>query len=293
MTSLQKNYKNTPCNDFIFQKIFAKKGNEEMLTEILEEVLEIKINKIEIDREVTLERELEKEKYGRIDIKATINEDGIVNCEMQVEDNKNMIERTLFYGTKLYAQDLKESEQYESHKKVIVISILAYNLFEDGDYMVSGRMRRDDTKEILTNNLQLYYIQLPKFLKQDDKKRKKLSNWLHFIIQDKKGVKIAMKENDKIAKAQKQLEEILSDPEVRRGIERREEAKTLEVLDFNCAWFGGKAEGEKEGIEKNKIEIAKKMLEKGMSIKQIEDITELTEKEIKKLQKDKEQDTER
>ena len=56
MRSLQKNYKNSPRNDFIFQKIFAKKGNEEMLTEILEEVLGIKINKIEIEREVTLER---------------------------------------------------------------------------------------------------------------------------------------------------------------------------------------------------------------------------------------------
>ena len=98
-----------------------------------------------------------------------------------------------------------------------------------------------------------------------------------------------MKENDKIAKAQKQLEEILSDPEVRRGIERREEAKTLEVLDFNCAL----ERGEKKGIEKEKIEIAKEMLREGMEIEQIERITKLTQKEIEKLQKDEEKDNER
>ncbi|HPO50859.1 MAG TPA: hypothetical protein PLO89_11085, partial [Spirochaetota bacterium] len=47
----------------------------------------------------------------------------------------------------------------------------------------------------------------------------------------------------------------------------------------------GKIEGEKIGIEKGKIETAKKMKQKGFDPKTISDITGLTENEIEKLQK--------
>ena len=45
----------------------------------------------------------------------------------------------------------------------------------------------------------------------------------------------------------------------------------------------GFEEGENSGIEKNKIETARKMLEKNMEIEDIIDITGLSEEEIKKL----------
>ena len=46
----------TPQNDFLFQKIFASSGNEDMLQEILEEILEIKINNINITNEYTINK---------------------------------------------------------------------------------------------------------------------------------------------------------------------------------------------------------------------------------------------
>ena len=60
----------TPQNDFLFQKIFASKGNEDMLQEMLEEILNIKINNINITNEYTLEKMYKDTKGGRIDLKA-------------------------------------------------------------------------------------------------------------------------------------------------------------------------------------------------------------------------------
>ena len=64
----QKELLMTPRNDFIFQKIFAKKENEEMLKELLEGILEIKINKIKAVKEMTMDKMLKKDKGSRIDI---------------------------------------------------------------------------------------------------------------------------------------------------------------------------------------------------------------------------------
>jgi predicted transposase/invertase (TIGR01784 family) len=47
----------------------------------------------------------------------------------------------------------------------------------------------------------------------------------------------------------------------------------------------GKAEGEKAGIEKTKIEMAKKMLIKGEPIEKIMEYSELTEAEIREIEK--------
>lgn len=42
--------------------------------------------------------------------------------------------------------------------------------------------------------------------------------------------------------------------------------------------------GEKSGEKKKQLEIAKRMLKKGKDIKEIIELTELTEEEIKKIQ---------
>ena len=144
-------------------------------------------------------------------------------------------------------------------------------------------MRRDDNYEVITDKIQLYYLQLPKFLKQKEKKKNKLAQWLYFISQqDKEGLSMAIEENDKVAKAQKQLEEILSDEGIVEVLEMRLKTK----LDKNTALDNAKKQGLEQGLEQGlkqgKKETAKNMLKKGFSINDIIEITGLTEEEILK-----------
>ena len=84
-------------NDFIFKKVFGKKGNESILKDLLEAILKIKIEKIEIQAEVELERELIDDKTGILDIEATIDDSTVIDIEMQMQNQYNMKERTLYY----------------------------------------------------------------------------------------------------------------------------------------------------------------------------------------------------
>lgn len=68
--------------DYIFKRVFGKKGNEDLLKDLLESILEIKIQKIEVIIGPEVEKIRVEDKLGVIDLKATINENTTVDIEI-------------------------------------------------------------------------------------------------------------------------------------------------------------------------------------------------------------------
>ena len=204
-------------NDYIFKKIFAKKGNESILKDLLHSILQIKIKSLEVMADTNLERELESNKLGILDIKARIDNETIVNIEIQIINRYNMIERTLFYWSGLYYNVLQKGEDYKEIKKVIAINILDYNEFEEGPYHEIAKLRREYLYKILTDKIEIHFIQIPKFKKQRKDMKTKLDMWMDFISQiDEKEVKNAMSKNKEIKKAQEEYEYLTGDEAERR-----------------------------------------------------------------------------
>ena len=90
-------------------------------------------------------------------------------------------------------------------------------------------------------------------------------------------------ENVEIKEAKKQLDEIKKSKYEQELAEYRMkellDKKAIEEYGFDS----GMEKGIKQGINKEKIEIAKKLLKKGTPIEEIIELTELTEEEIKNL----------
>lgn len=76
-----------PTNDYIFKRLFSKKGNEDILKDLLEGILEIKIEEVEVMQEVELERINIRDKTGVLDIKAVIDKKTTIDIEMQIKMN--------------------------------------------------------------------------------------------------------------------------------------------------------------------------------------------------------------
>ena len=142
-----KNVELQLTNDYIFKRLFSKKGNEDILKDLLEGILEIPIEKVEVMQEVELERVDIKDKLGILDIRAIINENITVDIEMQMVDEKNMIERTLFYWAGLYYTGLKRGQDYKLNNKVITINILMYNIFKKENYHTIATIRDNENNE--------------------------------------------------------------------------------------------------------------------------------------------------
>jgi len=293
---MNKNVELQLTNDYIFKRLFSKKGNEDILKDLLEGILEIPIEKVEVMQEVELERVDIKDKLGVLDIKAIINESTTVDIEMQIADEKNMIERTLFYWSGLYYTGLKRGQDYKLNNKVITINILMYNIFKEEKYHTIGLIKERESNRKITDKLEIHFIELPKFLKSKEIGNKKLRQWLDFICNKRKGeIEMAVKENEKIAKASQEWEYLRGDEAVKRMAFLKEKWER----DWNSSMRSAKEigmekgikEGIKEGIKKGKKEgkieekkeIAIKMIHEKIDEEIISKVTNLSLDEIEKL----------
>ena len=285
-----------PTNDYIFKRLFSKKGNEDILKDLLEGILEIKINQVEVMQEVELERINIKDKIGIVDIKAIVDEKTTVDIEMQIKNEYNMIERTLFYWAGLYYTGLKSRDKYKENNKVITINLLRFNIFKEPNYHIVGKIKEKESNKILTDKLEVHFIELPKFLKTNEGGSKKLRQWLEFICYEREeGVKMAVKENKKIAKAEQEWEYLKGDEAVKRMAFLREKwerdwisnIEGAKEVGFGVGMNKGRKEGRKEGKKEGKTEeqerIALEMLKQGLKDEMIIKITKIKKEKLEKL----------
>ena len=272
-------------NDIIFKAFFSRKGNEEFLIDFLEALLNIKIKEIKVKEEVNIEQLSVEEKGGRLDLQAKLNDGIIVNIELQMKNHFNIEERTTFYSSKVISRETKRGSNYNDISKVIMINILGYNLLEFEEYISETMIVLEKHRDYeMLDGIKWYFIELPKFRKQNPDMNEKINQWLSFIDDwNMEAVKMAESKNDTLRKARKEMEYLTGDAAIRRMAELREKWEMDYESGIDCAEKRGIRKGIRKGIENEKIEIAKKLIEKGMTISEIIEITGLSEEIIEKL----------
>ena len=293
----------SPKLDVVFQALFGEVGNESITKGFLETILERKIDSIDLSRNPILRREFKDEKLGVLDIIAKLDENEICNIELQIADKKNIIERILYYWSRLYSRQIKLGEDYKILQKAIVILITDFKIenLEELDYHSRWKIMEDKQgkKIILTQKLEIDIIELPKIIGKE-KEQDNLLDWLYFLENPKsERVTEKMKENENLKEAVKKLDNLSEDEKMQRIADLRQKAIMDEKAIYEKGLEVGIEKGMKEGIQrgiekgiekgimegsqKEKIEIAKKMLELKIDKETIAEATGLTEQEIEKI----------
>ena len=141
-----------PTNDFVFKKLFGEEKNVDILKDLIQAILpEMKIAKIVVNKDVSLERKMITDKLGILDVVATLNNNTKINIEMQVENLHNTVERSVFYQSGLYQESLTKGMQYTQVFKTIGIWITNYDVFKEGPFHEIARLKRDYENIILTD----------------------------------------------------------------------------------------------------------------------------------------------
>ena len=273
----------SPKLDVVFQALFGEVGNESITKGFLETILERKIDSIDLSRNPILRREFKDEKLGVLDIIAKLDENEICNIELQIVDKKNIIERILYYWSRLYSRQIKSGEDYKILQKAIVILITDFKIenLEELDYHSRWKIMEDKQgkKIILTQKLEIDIIELPKIIGKE-KEQDNLLDWLYFLENPKsERVTEKMKENENLKEAVKKLDNLSEDEKMQRIADLRQKA----IMDEKAIYEKGLEKGIMEGSQKEKIEIAKKMLELKIDKETIAEATGLTEQEIEKI----------
>ena len=289
----------SPKLDVVFQALFGEVGNESITKGFLETILERKIDSIDLSRNPILRREFKDEKLGVLDIIAKLDKNEICNIELQIVDKKNIIERILYYWSRLYSRQIKSGEDYKILQKAIVILITDFKIenLEELDYHSRWKIMEDKQgkKIILTQKLEIDIIELPKIIGKE-KEQDNLLDWLYFLENPKsERVTEKMKENENLKEAVKKLDNLSEDEKMQRIADLRQKAimdekaiyeKGLEIgleKGIQRGMEKGIEKGIMEGSQKEKIEIAKKMLDLKIDKETIAEATGLTEQEIEKI----------
>lgn len=235
-----------------------------------------------------LRRENLKDKMGILDVLVKINQEEYCNVEMQIVEKDRLIERILYYWSRIYGKNLKEGDDYVELKRTIEVLIVNFEIKRLRRLKYHSKWKiieEEDRNVILTEHLELHIIELPKIYRiRKKEEEQELVKWLNFIENpESKKVGEYMKENKEMKEAKERLEIMSEDERMQILAELRLKAIRDEKAVERFGYNKGIEKGIKQGKKGEKKEMARKMKEKGVKIPFIQEITGLTIEEIELL----------
>jgi len=164
-------------SDVLFKSLFVK--YPDLLKRLVSELLSIKYESIEQFEITNPDMPPEKlgDKFCRLDINMTV-EGQRVDLEIQVENEGDYPERSLYYWAREYSSALGEGDDYSKLPRTVIINIVYFKLFKCAEFH-SEFMALETTRHTqLTDKMSLHYFELPKLPKEitkDDEMRLWLS----------------------------------------------------------------------------------------------------------------------
>lgn len=299
-----------PTNDYVFKRLFGHVGNEEITKGLIKAVLKRNIESVTLDETPILEKDLQDDKVGILDIRARLYGNKMCNIEMQVVQEDSIDKRIMFYWSKLYASEIHEGESYKVLNKTIAILIANFELKsikEIAKYHTKWEIREEEcSKVVLTNVFELHIIEIPKLINQLDKglisKEDELSAWIRFINNPEKVGEADMDNNKELKQAKDELDKMKQDERERYLAYLREkhirDTKAIREFGYNEGKERGLEEGKAEGLAKGRAEgraegiqegkkkekaIVINMHKRKMSIEDICEIVSLNKEEVEKI----------
>ena len=276
-------------NDLYFKRLLGDKNKKSLTLNFLNSILDRDANNYFTD--ITfLDKDNEPEtiddKLSKLDIRADMNDGTQIEIEVQVLPFKLMAERSLYYWSKMYAEQLGKGERYKKLKKTIAINLLNFDyLTDEKDWHNIYRLLNAKSYRKLTDHMEIHFAEIPKFKLKDIRKMRASETWIAYFsgnYDDKELEELSM--NKPIMKEVMDFERsFLMDKMQRREYEQREKA----LRDY----YSYMGESYEDGYDKGKTEevnkIALNLLDLGANIEMIMKATGLSENEIKNLQKEK------
>ena len=224
-----------------------------------------------------------KDKKATLDIRAEIQDGRHVNVEIQLENEHNMVKRTLFYWAELFSRQMVETQAYETLTDTITINILNFNYLRETDEFHSEFGILEKKKHFpLTDALAIYFIELPKLRRKWRKKeitpqQDPLIRWLFLLDGNdneeiRKQLEVFAMDDPMIDRAMRDWEVASADPQLRELYFDRKRAILDELAAVEASRLNaekartegeakGKAEGKAEGEAKGKAETICQYLE--------------------------------
>ena len=262
-----------PTVDFCFKELMQ---NENVRKGIIAAILNKRPDEI-VNTELLptiLRKDSEDDKYGILDVRVQLDNEVQIDFEMQVVYYDFWANRTIYYLSKMYTEQIREGDSYDRLQKCIQVSILAHVLFQEDDECYR-RISFCDVKtgKEYTDLMEMHILELPK-LPPEQKSETDLMQWMRFLNgKRREDFEKMAKKNSCFEEAYKELDKLSADEKKRLEYEARQKA----IRDRDILIKTGENRGRKE--------IILSMIEAGLPLEQIAEITKETLETIQELKK--------
>ena len=280
--------------DWAIKRLLRQKANFGVLEGFLTVFLNEKVEIVEI-LESEGNQEAADDKFNRVDIKAKNSKGEIIIVEVQNTSELHYLERILYGVAKAITEHIHLGDTYKEVKKIYSISILYFDLGKGTDYLYHGQNQftgvhtkdqlvvtaREKNVIVPQNPSEIFPEYLLARMKEFNQVAiSPLEEWMEYL---KNGI---IKENTSAPGLREAREKLqyysMSDAE-RYAYDEHINAVMIQNDVLGGAREEGFMEGEKSGMNKERIKNATGMKAAGIPIGTIASITGLSEEEILKL----------
>ena len=302
--------------DWSFKKIFGTEVNKDILIEFLKVIFpQYAISDITYVPTEQLGI-MEDDRKAIFDVLCRTVDGKTFLVEMQRGYQKHFFERALFYtsfpimkqGKKALAEEARGNRPWDfSLDGVFFLGILNFKYEDDEMTEHRYRLMEATSKKLMTDKLEFVFVEVEKFDKGEDELETDLDKWLYLLknmsnllgrperLRDRIFTKLfdvaelaQLDDEDRIKyiKAMNTERDTYNQIEYARETGREEGHKVGKEEGRKEGKEEGIKEGREEGAKQNSCDIAKRMLEKGIDIETISELTGLTAEEISRLKEE-------
>lgn len=284
----------SPKVDYAFKKIFGSQQSQEILLSFLNAIIydgEKIIQSLTIVNPYNPAQVMTlKDSY--LDVKAVLSDGSIVIIEMQVARVSAFSKRVIYNLSKAYTNQLGIGEDYLSLTPVIAITITDFVLFEKTPKVITQFVFQEQTQsfEYPDPELQLIFVELPKFHKTLAELTRLSDKWIYFFKQAATldAIPESLQQVSEIERALNIANQAKMTVEELELVDRRAILLRDEKGRLTYAREEGKAEGKKEGQLTASVTLVLRQLHKrfgdlpvtihhqvgNLSLEQLETLTE-------------------
>ncbi|HEY9596679.1 MAG TPA: Rpn family recombination-promoting nuclease/putative transposase [Cyanophyceae cyanobacterium] len=240
-----------PKTDFAFKKIFGSEQSKGILINFLNALLYNEQSVIE-DLDIInpyLAPKIRGVKDTYLDVKARITGGKTVIIEMQVLNVESFEKRILYNAAKSYSVQLQMGEDYRLLNPVIALTITDFEMFPQFDKVISRFVlkERDYLVDYLSDDIELVFVELPKFKKGLEELETLTEKWIYFLksARELRSVPEVMGSVPEISQAFAIANQANLNPEELEDLERRE----IFIQDMRGAMSKAVKQGIQQGIE--------------------------------------------
>ncbi|MEG4321347.1 MULTISPECIES: Rpn family recombination-promoting nuclease/putative transposase [unclassified Microcoleus] len=174
-----------PKTDYAFKKIFGSLNSKGILISFLNAMIydgNPTIQDLEIINP-NLPPKITGLKDTYLDVKARLADGTLVIIEMQVLNVESFGKRVLYNAAKTYASQLQKGQGYRMLQPVIALTLTDFEMFENSGRLISRFVYKETTTNLKypDNDLELVFIELPKFTKELSQLETLADKWIYFM----------------------------------------------------------------------------------------------------------------